>query len=150
MVAVTERIFFEGVTPILPVRQLEASIDYYVKVLGFTVNFIGPGKFASVSRDGCCLFLAEGDQGHPGTWAWIGVEDVESVLDDYRAKGYDCRHPPTNYSWAYEMQIEDPDGNVLRIASERRSDRPDGDSWRDMRGARWVRSTDGEWSRVDQ
>jgi catechol 2,3-dioxygenase-like lactoylglutathione lyase family enzyme len=141
---------FEGVTPILPVRRLAASIDFYVEVLGFTVNFIGPGRFASVSRDRCTLFLSEGDQGNVGTWVWIGVEDVDALLDDFRSKGYEARHPPTNYSWAYEMQIEDLDGNVLRIGSKRRSDLPEGVSWRDMRGIRWQRSAAGEWIRVEQ
>lgn len=143
------RTVFEGATPILPVRQLEASIDFYVKVLAFAVDFIGPGRFAAVSRDGCHLFLSEGDQGSPGTWVWIGVEDVEALLEEYRARGHNARHPPTNYPWAYEMQLEDPDGNVLRVGSERRADRPDGTSWRDMRGSRWERSSAGEWSRVD-
>jgi predicted enzyme related to lactoylglutathione lyase len=147
---VKPRAVFEGVTPILPVRQLDASIDFYVKVLGFTVNFVGPGKFASVSRDGCCLFLSEGDQGHIGTWMWIGVDDVEVVLEEYRARGYDARHPPTNYPWAFEMQIEDPDGNVLRIGSGRRADLPEGTSWRDMRDVRWERLSSGEWVRRDQ
>jgi hypothetical protein len=27
---------------------------------------------------------------------------------------------PTKYPWALEMQLEDPDGNVLRIGSERK------------------------------
>jgi hypothetical protein len=26
--------------------------------------------------------------------------------------------PPTNFPWALEMQVKDPDGNVLRIGSE--------------------------------
>ena len=30
--------------------------------------------------------------------------------------------PPTNFSWAYEMQVEDPDGNVLRLGSDPNSD----------------------------
>jgi predicted enzyme related to lactoylglutathione lyase len=147
--AVKPHIVFGGATPILPVRQLEASIEFYVKKLAFAVDFIGPGRFASLSRDRCHLFLSEDDQGNPGTWVWIGVDDVEALLEEYRAKGNDARHPPTNYPWAYEMQIEDPDGNVLRLGSERRADRPDGTSWRDMRGTRWERSAVGEWARID-
>lgn len=46
--------------PILPVQDLEASIDFYVQVLGFAVDFVGPGKLASMSRDQCHLFLSEG------------------------------------------------------------------------------------------
>ncbi len=33
-------------------------------------------------------------------------------------RGVGIRLPPTNYSWALEMQVEDPDGNVLRLGSE--------------------------------
>ncbi len=46
----------------------------------------GSGNFASVSRGRCCLFLCEGDQGSFGTWIWIGVEDVEALLDEYRTR----------------------------------------------------------------
>jgi predicted enzyme related to lactoylglutathione lyase len=147
--ATSDRATLGGVTPILPVRQLEASINFYVKVLGFSVDFVGPGRFASVSRDRCHLFLCENCQGNPGVWVWIGVDDVERLLEECRTKGIEARHPPTNYSWAYEMQLEDPDGNVLRVGSEPRSDRPEADSWRDMHGVRWTRSAEGEWSRVD-
>ena len=47
------------------------------------------------------------------------------------------------------MQIEDLDGNVLRLGSERRKDRPEGE-WLDMRGDPWVRTPDGGWARVDR
>jgi len=65
---------------------------------------------ASVSRNRCSLMLCEGDQGNPGTWVWIGAEDVESLFAEYKLTGAKVRHPPTNYAWAYEMQIEDPNG----------------------------------------
>jgi hypothetical protein len=29
--------------------------------------------------------------------------------------------PPTNFPWALEMHVEDPDGNVLRLGSEPKS-----------------------------
>jgi hypothetical protein len=40
-----------------------------------------------------------------------------------KARGVAIRLPPTNYPWALEMQIEDSDGNVLRLGSEPRDDR---------------------------
>ena len=43
--------------------------------------------------------------------------------DDERvAKTY--VEPPTNYSWAYEFKIQDPDGHVLRFGSEPLKDVP--------------------------
>lgn len=140
---------FEGVTPILPVRSLAASIDYYVKVLGFKVDWHEPGIMGSVSRDRCHIMLCEGDQGNPGTWVWIGVEDSERLFEEYSSKGAKVRHPPTNYEWACEMQIEDPDGNILRMGSEPKADQPVG-QWLDMRGDIWSRSPAGGWTRVER
>jgi catechol 2,3-dioxygenase-like lactoylglutathione lyase family enzyme len=144
----TSFITFEGVTPILPVKSLPASIDYYVQVLGFKLNWQETGIFASVSRGRCCLFFSEGDQGKPGMWVWIGVSDAEALFEDYRAKGAKLRHPPTNYSWALEFQVEDLDGNVLRLGSEPKQGHPIGE-WLDMDGVRWAQSSDGRWKRVD-
>lgn len=115
---------FECVIPILRVGSLRASIDYYVSVLGFKVDWHEPGGMASVSRDGRAIMLCEGGQGNPGTWVWIGVDDSAILFDEYRAKGATIRMAPTNYPWAYEMQVEDPDGHVLRFGSEPRADRP--------------------------
>jgi catechol 2,3-dioxygenase-like lactoylglutathione lyase family enzyme len=137
---------FEGVTPILRVKDLSASIDYYVLKLGFQIDWQGSG-FASVSRGGCHIFLSEGDQGNPGSWVWIGVEDAEALFNEYTASGAKVRHRPTNYSWAYEMQVEDLDGNILRLGSEPKSDQPAGE-WLDMRGERWAMTPAGEWTRV--
>ena len=89
-----------GVTPILRVQSLQVSIDYYVRVLGFEVDWEHAGVIASVSRDRCGIFLCERDQGNPGAWVWIGVGDVELLCDEYRRKGAKVRHPPTNYQWA--------------------------------------------------
>jgi len=136
--------FFGGATPILPVRDLDASLDYYVGVLGFRLGFREEG-FACVSRGKASVFLCQGDQGHPGTWVWIGVGDSEALCEGYRRKGARIRHPPTNYAWACEMQVEDPDGNVLRMGSDSKPGQPFG-PWLDMRGRSWVKTADGGWS----
>lgn len=139
----------EGVTPILRVHDLKASIQYYQQKLGFRVNWGFPDEgtsfFASISRGKCCLFLSEGDQGHPGSWVWIGAEDVEALHEEFKTSGAKIRNPPTNYEWAFEMQVEDPDGNVLRFGSDPKKDKPIG-LWFDMQGNRWVRSPQG-WTK---
>jgi catechol 2,3-dioxygenase-like lactoylglutathione lyase family enzyme len=82
------------VVPIFRVGNLPASIDYYVKILGFKLDWHEPGIMASVSRNRCSLMLCEGDQGNPGTWVWIGAEDVESLFAEYKLTGAKVRHPP--------------------------------------------------------
>lgn len=112
----------ECIVPILRVASLPVSIEYYVQVLGFEVDWGNePGSgMASVSRDGHAIMLCQGDQGQPGTWIWIGVEDIDPLHRDLTARGAAVRQPPTDRPWAYEMQVEDPDGHVLRFGSEPR------------------------------
>lgn len=83
----TTAVRFEGLTPILRVSDLTRSINYYTNVLGFKIDFHEGGIIASVSRDGCSIFLVEGDQGNPGSWLWIGVDDVRLLFEEYQAKG---------------------------------------------------------------
>ncbi|HEY3837212.1 MAG TPA: VOC family protein [Bryobacteraceae bacterium] len=124
-----------GATPIFCVASVQASIEYYVKALGFKLNW-NAGGFVSVSRDRCSIMMCEQGQGHPGAWTWIGVSDTESLAAEFRERGAKIRHPPTNYPWAYEMQVEDPDGNVLRFGSDPKKDEPFG-PFLDMHGRLW-------------
>jgi catechol 2,3-dioxygenase-like lactoylglutathione lyase family enzyme len=114
----------ECIVPILRVENLAASLRYYVTALGFSVDWGNEpdSGMASVSRDGHALLLCQGGQGHAGTWVWIGVEDITPLFELYRGRGVSIRQEPVSRPWAYEMQIEDLDGHVLRFGSEPRAD----------------------------
>jgi catechol 2,3-dioxygenase-like lactoylglutathione lyase family enzyme len=86
---------FGGAVPIFRVASVPASIEYYVSALGFKLDW-GESGFVSVSRGRCHIFLCENDQGHPGTWTWIGVSDADALAADFRERGVRIRHPPTN------------------------------------------------------
>ena len=94
------------------------SLRYYVDVLGFANAGWGSDEFTCVTRDEAGIYLSEGDQGQPGTWVWVGVEDVELLYAEYQEKGATILHPPENFAWACEMKVQDPDGHVLRFGSE--------------------------------
>ena len=128
--------------PVFRVASLADSIAYYVNVLGFKLDWSHEHSFASVSRARCGIFLCEGDQGHPGAWTWIGVPDARAVHDELVARGARVRHPPANFEWALEMQVEDLDGNVLRLGSDPIADMPFG-PWRDMNGVLWTKTESG-------
>ncbi|RKU11614.1 bleomycin resistance family protein [Candidatus Poribacteria bacterium] len=109
----------ECIIPILNVKSLAASMDYYVNVLGFRVEWDwgDPPDVGSVERDGYSIMLVEGEQGHAGTWLWMGVEDGDRYYEEYKASGARIHEHPVNYPWAYEFRVEDLDGHVIRIGS---------------------------------
>lgn len=112
---------FEAAVPILNVRNVPASIAYYIDKLGFTKEWDwgSPPSFACVFRDAVRIFLCEGGQGGPGTWMSIAVQDVDALYEDYRRRGAKIRQAPANFPWGMrEMNVEDLDGHRFRMGGE--------------------------------
>jgi catechol 2,3-dioxygenase-like lactoylglutathione lyase family enzyme len=112
---------FENAIPILNVKNVPASIAYYVEKLGFEKEWDWgePATFGCVRRDGVQIFLCAGAQGGPGTWISLFVRDVDALYADYQRRGAIIRQKPTNFPWGLkEMNVEDLDGHRLRLGSE--------------------------------
>ena len=107
-----------GCAPILRVENMEASLRFYVDLLGFRNADWGNDDFTYVSNGDTGIYLCRGGQGNGGAWVWVGVADAAKLHEVYRARGVPILLPPTNYSWALEIRVQDPDGNVLRLGSE--------------------------------
>ncbi len=112
------RLHVERIEPVLRVENMQAALRFYVEILGFHNAEWGADDFTSVARGGGSLYLCQGDQGRGGAWVWIGVDDVRPLYDDLKSRGVPILLPPTNFPWALEMRVADPDGNVLRFGSE--------------------------------
>lgn len=111
---------FYNPIPILNVKSVSASIDYYVSKLGFKKDWEwgDPSDFASVSRNDCKIFLCQGGQGNSGTGMSIFVGNVDVVYKELKDGGAIIRKEPTNYPWGVrEMRVEDPDGHTMRIGT---------------------------------
>jgi catechol 2,3-dioxygenase-like lactoylglutathione lyase family enzyme len=109
---------FENSQPILRVANMQTSLDFYVNKLGFKNVQWGNEYFTSINRDRAGIYLSKASQGRGAAWLWIGVEDVEKLHDELKTQGVPIRMPPTNFHWALEMHVEDPDGNVIRFGSD--------------------------------
>ena len=73
------RVGFEGSQPILRVEDMQASLHFYVDLLGFKNQPWGTDEFTSVNRDRAGIYLCRGGQGAGRAWIWIGVNDISSA-----------------------------------------------------------------------
>ena len=127
---------FHSSSPIFRVNSLTRSLAYYNDQLGFKTDWVHEDNFASVSRGQANIMLCQGDQGAGRAWIYIGVGDAEALYEEYRKNGAVIRQKPTNFSWALEMQVQGPDGNVIRFGSDPKKNWPTG-PWLDMNGKEW-------------
>jgi catechol 2,3-dioxygenase-like lactoylglutathione lyase family enzyme len=139
---------FGSPMPVFRVQDVDASIAYYKDALGFELRWRAGDTFGCVVRDKCSIFLTNDNQSQPRMWVWIGVQDVRALHGDLVASGAKIRNPPNNFEWALEMQVEDLDGNVLRIGSDPEKEKPLG-AWRDGDGLRWRHLGNERYERVD-
>jgi predicted lactoylglutathione lyase len=138
---------FGSATPVFRVRDVDASVTYYLSALGFELRWRAGDGFACVARENCSIFLTNDNQSQPRMWVWIGVQDVRALHTQYLASGAKIRNPPNNFEWALEMQVEDLDGNVLRIGSDPDKEQPLG-TWRDADGIGWRHLSGGKYERL--
>jgi len=107
--------------PILNVRDMAASMDYYVNKLGFEKlwDWGEPPTFGCVRRGKVQIFLCENGQGQSGTWMSIFMDDVDALYEEYKQSGAIIRAAPKNYPWeTREMRVEDLDGHTFRMSGE--------------------------------
>jgi catechol 2,3-dioxygenase-like lactoylglutathione lyase family enzyme len=134
--------------PVFWVKDVNASVEYYEKALGFKVQFRFGDGFASVARDACNLFLTDDNQSQPRTWIYVGVPNARALHAELADSGAKIRNPPNNFEWGLEMQVEDLDGNVLRLGSDCEEGQPLG-VWKDGDGVRWRHLANHQAERVD-
>ena len=67
------RVRLEGIQPILRVENRQATLRFYLDILGFQNANWGTEEFTSIWRGGARLYLCQGGQGKGGASVWIGV-----------------------------------------------------------------------------
>jgi len=119
----------ENTIPVLTVADVEASLGFYCDVLEFQRDWVGsaaPPQIASVSRDGHAIMLQSFDPAGPGC-VWIGTSGLAALWHKIRARtDVVVVQRPTNQSYALDLKIKDPDGNILWFGTEPLADVPFG------------------------
>lgn len=108
----------EAVAPILPVSDVPAAIEYYEKVLGFSLGWKwgDPPGLASVCRDRVELNLSRRDsstQGHLGK-VYIQVSDIDRYYAEIVKAGARVAIPLADREYGMkDCRVLDLDANEL-------------------------------------
>jgi uncharacterized glyoxalase superfamily protein PhnB len=131
----------QGVTPILNVSDVQASLGWFGK-LGWKTRFTwsgsdgnsGPPTFAGIYSDHSEIFLCldgqgargteprrPGDEDTGGVWMswWVASPgDVDAAHAQAVELGLEISWPPTDEPWGVrEFHLRHPDGHTFRVAS---------------------------------
>lgn len=113
-----------GVTPNLPVVDMEASRAFYADYLGLAVEEMDLGWVARYrSADGrATVQLVTHDASSPVD-SVLSVHvggDVDEAYAQAQRRGYEIVHPLTDEPWGVRrFLLRDPAGNVVNIVSHR-------------------------------
>lgn len=133
MSSIETRVLYNESHPILNVKDVAASLTYYCEKLGYEIGFTWPVQcewpwmpkveptYAQVNRGQSTIMLAKDNQGGPGMWIYLGVDNIEkleALYEEYLKSGVKVKEPPTDKPWEMrEMLVEDLDGHTLRIGA---------------------------------
>ncbi len=129
-----------GITPILNVSDIDASIAWFGK-WGWqkSWDYGSPAAVAAIRAGKCSIFLCRNAQGgrgrgsntatfgsrgdeetsDKGVWLWLAVAEVDELYKRCLEAGIEVTFPPADCPWgSRELHLRHPDGHVFRLASD--------------------------------
>ena len=113
--------------PMLPVKNMPRSVDFYCGILGFEVeNRNEEWGWAMLRFDECRLMVDQSINAHPGKFRdsilYLYPDDVFEYHKMVREKGLAVPELDVTFYGLTEFRIDDPDGNRLWIGQSTSSD----------------------------
>ena len=117
------------VVPVLLTNDLEATIDFYTKKLGFRIDFrhgeptilVGLSRgeasihYAAATPTGPRNSAAWQDGNHPADVNFF-LKNVDALYEDLQRRGAPVKGKPSDQSYGIrDLDIQDPNGYVLRF-----------------------------------
>lgn len=110
------------------VRDVARSVEFYTKVLGFTLDLQNLPAFGQVSVGDLKLILSgpgasgsrpmpDGRQQEPGGWnrVILHVKDLAARVPELKKQGVRFRNELEVGPGGKQIQVEDPDGNAVEL-----------------------------------
>jgi uncharacterized glyoxalase superfamily protein PhnB len=106
--------------PMLPVKSMPASVDFYCKMLGFAVENKNDNWGWAMLRFGeCRLMVDQSINSHPGgvrdSILYLYPDNVAEYHKQLRKNGLAVTELEVTFYGMTEFRINDPDGNRLWI-----------------------------------
>ena len=114
-------------SPQFLVSDIEHSIEFYTKKLGFDVEFRYEDFYAGVIKDGCSIHLKSGKPSieerkskreNMDLDIVFSVEGVENLYEEFVDRSIEIIQPLCDRPYGKEFYIADPDGYILAFLEE--------------------------------
>jgi uncharacterized glyoxalase superfamily protein PhnB len=124
-----ERLALKTVAPILFVKDVTASANFFHQKLGFQIDFLHglPPFYGAVSRDGVNLhlrfvhqplFAQMAAQEKSLIVASIEVSNAHSLFEEFRTRDVEFSQTLTKQAWGgTDFHVRDPDGNAISFVT---------------------------------
>lgn len=114
-------------SPQFLVTDLDRSIEFYTKKLGFDIDFRYEDFYSGVVKDGCSIHLKLGEpsiderqnrRDNEDLDIVFAVQGIEELYEDYSQRSIEFVQPLRDMAYGKEFYIEDPDGYILGFLEE--------------------------------
>lgn len=109
-------------SPQILVADINRSIEFYTKKLGFTLGFRYEDFYAGIIKDGYSIHLKSGipsselrknKRENEDLDIVFSVEDVEYLYNEFVSRSVEITQPLCERPYGKEFYIADPDGYIL-------------------------------------
>lgn len=116
---------FTKVRSVLAVPNLDASVDFYTRQLGMTIDFTAPG-WAFLSRGNFRLMLGEcpdalpaHELGDHSYFVYVTVEGIDALYAEFTDRSVSFTQPLASKPWGMrEFGVRTPDGHRIMFGQE--------------------------------
>ena len=109
----------------LLVANIDRSIEFYTKKLGFDVDFRYENFYVGIIKDGHSIHLKvgktegrENKRNNEDLDIVFSVDDIESVYEDLSNKSLEFIQSLRNMPYGKEFYVADPDGYIIAFLEE--------------------------------
>jgi len=114
-------------SPQFLVTDIDRSIEFYIKKLGFDIDFRYQDFYAGVIKDGYSIHLKTGKPSieerknkrkNQDLDVVFSVDGIEDLYKELLNKFVECIQPLRNMPYGKEFYIADPDGYIISFLEE--------------------------------